>query len=388
MDKELHLIGGVPDFQPGERFTLKNRQWQGCPAIERTPGGRLWATWFTGGHTEPHMDNHNIIAISDDDGKTWVDPYIVIPQPPHPRVRMLEAQFWVDPSGALWMFWTQTVCGEEVLQPGYIFDQARCLNVPGVNCVAIPYDFWDDRYGVWASVTRNPDDEKPVWSAPRRLCDGFLRNKPIALQDGRWIMCAYDSLYPTYTCYVSEDKGETWTCRHGALKVENRQTDETMMVERKDGVLWMLMRNRGCYDKLGQSFSFDGGNTWMPYGYSTIRNPGSRFYIGRLKSGRLLMVNHYDFEYHTRSRLTALLSEDEGVTWPYHLLLDERDKVSYPDVAQAQDGKIYVIYDRVRQYPGEILLACFREEDILAGKLVSEDGKLKQMISRLDTVTE
>ena len=59
------------------------------------------------------------------------------------------------------------------------------------------------------------------------------------------------------------------------------------------------------------------------------------------------MINHYQFDqridledimsqgnvksWKGRSHLTALLSEDDGQTWPYYLLLDERNEVSYPD---------------------------------------------------------
>jgi hypothetical protein len=52
-------------------------------------------------------------------------------------------------------------------------------------------------------------------------------------------------------------------------------------------------------------------------------------------------------------------------------MLDERKGVSYPDGFQAPDGTIYISYDRNRATDGEILLARFTEEDILANKLVA-----------------
>jgi len=63
-------------------------------------------------------------------------------------------------------------------------------------------------------------------------------------------------------------------------------------------------------------------------------------------------------------------------------VLDERKGVSYPDGVQAPDGTIYISYDRNRATDGEILLARFTEEDILAKKPVGPKSKLKMLISK------
>jgi hypothetical protein len=80
--------------------------------------------------------------------------------------------------------------------------------------------------------------------------------------------------------------------------------------------------------------------------------------------------------------LSAWLSDDDGVTWQGGLMLDERTGISYPDGVQAPDGTIYISYDRNRATDGEILMARFTEEDILAGKLVGPRSKLRMLISR------
>ncbi len=85
-----------------------------------------------------------------------------------------------------------------------------------------------------------------------------------------------------------------------------------------------------------------------------------------------------------RQELTAFLSTDDGKTWPGGLLLDERGKVSYPDIAQAPNGDIYVHYDRDRNGAAEILFARFREEDVQGGKLVSKDAALKNLVKSRD----
>jgi hypothetical protein len=83
-----------------------------------------------------------------------------------------------------------------------------------------------------------------------------------------------------------------------------------------------------------------------------------------------------------RVKLSAWLSDDEGQSWKGGLVLEDRRGVSYPDGFQAPDGNIYISYDRNRSTDGEILLARFNEEDVLARKLVGPRSKLKMLISR------
>lgn len=70
------------------------------------------------------------------------------------------------------------------------------------------------------------------------------------------------------------------------------------------------------------------------------------------------------------------------MTWPYKLLLDDRSNVSYPDITQAADGKIYVIYDKGRSVEQEIRLAIFTEEDIRAGMFVTEDSRQRMPVTQ------
>jgi len=127
----------------------------------------------------------------------------------------------------------------------------------------------------------------------------------------------------------------------------------------------MLIRTGSGF--LWESFSADRGRTWTDPAASTIANPGSRFFVRRLASGSLLLVNHYKFK--GRSHLTAQISGDDGKSWNEGLLLDERVGVSYPDGVQAKDGTISIVYDRDRQGAGEILMATFREKDVAAGRM-------------------
>ena len=142
---------------------------------------------------------------------------------------------------------------------------------------------------------------------------------------------------------------------------------------------------------IGKAVSHDGGRTFDPDTDSMLGGPNSRFYVGRLSSGNILVVNHYQF--HKRDHLTAMISRDEGQTFEGFLLLDERADVSYPDVKE-HNGYLYVIYDRERgahyrpdrdysTAAREILLAKITEDDILAGKVISSGSFLKKIVSKL-----
>lgn len=168
-----------------------------------------------------------------------------------------------------------------------------------------------------------------------------------------------------------------------------RNVDEHMILELKDGRLLMLIRTPRGADA---AWSVDQGKTWSVPVDSGLGGPCSRLFIRRLKSGRVLLINHYEFT--GRNNLTALLSEDDGKTWPYKLLLDERPDVSYPDAVETEDGHIYITYDRERGSfkpdlatamadAREILMAKITEADIMAGELVSPDSFLKGIISKL-----
>ncbi|MBT4816316.1 MAG: exo-alpha-sialidase, partial [Lentisphaerae bacterium] len=64
----LVAVETVTDIQDQHRTAA--RQFQGIPGIERTAGGRLWATWYTGGVNEGPQ-NFAVLVTSTDDGLTW-----------------------------------------------------------------------------------------------------------------------------------------------------------------------------------------------------------------------------------------------------------------------------------------------------------------------------
>lgn len=65
-----------------------------------------------------------------------------------------------------------------------------------------------------------------------------------------------------------------------------------------------------------------------------------------------------------------------------YLLLDERTEAAYPDAVEDGEGNIYVAYDYNRTTDKELYLAVITEEDILAGKILGENSKLKILVNK------
>lgn len=321
----------LPDFSPKAEYADARRMHQGIPSIERARNGRLWAAWYGGGLGE---DQHNyvMLATSGDDGRTWSPLKVVIDPDGHGPVRAFDPCLWHDPQGRLWFFWSQK-------DPGSMHN--------------------------FAIMTEDASGENPVWSQPRHLSVGVMLNKPTVLTSGEWLMptCLWRDQRSS-RILRSTNQGATFEEFGSATipKYADRNGDENMIVERKDGSLWMLVRTG--YG-LGASISKDRGKTWTDVAPSGIEHAESRFFIRRLASGQLLMVRHAGT---VRSHLTAYLSADDGHTWGKGLLIDERGGVSYPDAIEGPPGEIRLIYDYNRKtVEKHVLMSVFHEDDVRRG---------------------
>jgi len=354
--KEIEFVKSPAKIysQPGEEYAFSSRTYQGIPGIEVTAAGRLWATWVadnTGDYTEGPR-NYSVFATSTDGGKTWSDPPELAIQHPAWPVASIDAVPWKDPSGRMWLFWTQC-------------------------------DVLMGKHDSWAMSTENPDAEKPSWSKPMGVGRGTLLNKPTVLSTGEWLLPSSPRSNPV-DVYISKDKGKT-VSHFSEATVPNAGWNEHMIIERKDGSLWMLVRSWAPRSGISQTSSLDRGKTWSQ-GELFRPGPSTRFHIRRLKSGRLLLIYH-PLDPETpgrRNKMTAYLSEDEGKTWPYELLL-YGGNCSYPDATESDDGVIYVIHDADgRKNRMNIAFSSFTEEDIMAGKLVNKNSRLGVIISGRD----
>ncbi|MCC6507977.1 MAG: exo-alpha-sialidase, partial [Pirellulaceae bacterium] len=338
-------------LNPGAEFQDNARPGAMIIGMDRTKQGRIWGCW-TG--TGDKKDGYFLLATSDNDGVSWSKPRVAVGA----RTELssvisgaLVGNLWTDPQGRLWLFFDQQL-GDP---------QKRITN--------------------WFIRCDDPDAADPEWSEPVMFAEGCTLNKPTVLKNGDWLLPVSDWHKQTARVFASTDAGASWRER-GNLQFPGWQFDEHMMVELHSGKLWMLARTKG---QPYESFSTDGGQTWsQPKLAATVQNVSARFFLRRLPSGRILLVKNGSptERLQNRTHMSAWLSEDEGQTWKGGLLLDERNAVSYPDGFQSPDGLIHILYDWNRHTDAEILLAKFREEDVLAGKIVSKDAKLRMLANK------
>lgn len=357
----------ITDKKVLANYTASKCLWLGIPSIEVTKKGRTFLTFYSGG-TGEEIGNY-VLLVKSEDGITFSNPIAVCFEEGY---RCFDPCLWIDPLGRLWFTWS------------------RC-----------PQD------GLFGAICDNPDADEIVFGKEFFIGNNVMMNKPIVLSTGEWmfpvavwnngiraIPSNYDSnVVPKGSfAYITCDKGKTFK-KLGYADVKKRSFDEHMFLEMDDRVLRVFVRT--AYG-IGAADSYDGGNHWGNDFDTGYGGPCSRFHIRRLPSGRILLINHYRFN--GRNNLTALLSEDNGKTFAYRLLLDERNSVSYPDAAIDSEGMIHITYDRERgafcsrfddimNSAREILTACICEEDIIKGSLVNEKSYLKRIAYKLTDYT-
>ncbi len=360
----------ITDSKELKRFEACHRIWQGIPSIARTKKGRTFLSLYSGATSETY--GNYCFVIQSENGRDFGEPIVAAEK--MGKYRCYDPCIWIDPLERLWFIWS-VMPGEEV----------------------------------WGAICENPDAETLSWGKEFYIGRGIMINKPTVLSTGEWLFpialwhyglkneMRRDSLLisdvPASYVYKTSDCGKTFI-RLGGADIPKRSFDEHMILEQNNGVLRMLVRRA---DGIGESYSYDRGKTWSKGQKSELEGPCSRFFFGRLRSGRVLLINHYDF--HGRNNLTAMLSEDDGKTFPYRLLLDERFDVAYPDAMECDDGFIYITYDRERgdgrssleqAYADarEVFTAKISEQDILNGTLTNPESFLKNIASKLGKLAD
>ena len=359
------------NFNPSEKYYQNYRYFAMQASVEVTKKGRLWSCWIGG---EDGSGAYLIATYSDDGGETFKDIQLVIDPHDESLPMIMNTHIgclWQDPKGRLWLFYQQS------------------------------FGMWDGEGANYAIVCSNPDDEYPKWSEPKYVSFGASLKKPIITSKGEWVLPVsiwerWHISAPLTHCheemdymrgarfFVSNDEGESWTYR-GGIDFKDSQFNEHSVVE-LDGERLMVYSR--CAQAIKKSYSYDFGATWSEEEVA-FPHVGSLAMIRTLPSGNIVLIKHGEsFTEATPDRrdLTAFISKDGGRTYEGGLLLDEREGVSYPDIAIGKDGEIIVQYDYHRTTDAQILFARFTEEDVLAGEFKSDRSGTKFIIKDTDGI--
>ncbi|MDY6023901.1 MAG: sialidase family protein [Candidatus Borkfalkiaceae bacterium] len=331
-----------------ETYNPSDRRWCGVSSVI-VAGNNIFAAWQTGGDKEPSDYNYITVAASTDGGNTWIDPFMII-DPPE-KVMITVPMFYYNDQGQLFLL------------------------------------FFHRANGVYALPIYNADGDlsEITYDAPFSIgVKNSSFTKPTVLSDGTlgYVSGSGDPSTNDAAFYRSDDHGISYkkisTMTSDTDKNAKRYAESTL-VELSDGRYWAIRRLENAVNGgMEQYFSSDKGLTWTA-GESNLPkpfySPGSRFDMKRLKSGALLLVTNAEGMGSTnRRKMTAYLSEDDGKTWNYSLLLDNYI-TSYPDIYQTDDGTIYILFDKNRYGEGGIRLCILTEEDIKAGEFISENSR-------------
>lgn len=329
---------------------LKSRTFEQVPSIAASVDGKqIFVAWYSGGKA-PGPGNYVTLSLSLDNGKNW-----------------LNDQLAVYPKDNTHRF----------------FDPLLCRNNEGI--INLFYGnsknglLWDG-YGGVNSLQLNWIGNKIVASNPQRLANGVMSNKPIVLDPKRNI------IFPIYVDKPLDNSNKSFLLPqngvflyssssvnkklklYSSIFIEDslRIHDEPQVVQvsNNGNLLAMLRTTQGIF----YTKSTDFGKSWDSLKPFTGIGPttSSRFYLGKLSSGNLLLITNSS---KTRNNMAAFLSKDGGKTWPYKLLLDARENVSYPDADQTIDGNIHVVFDRERTGAKDILYVRFTEKDLISGNI-------------------
>ena len=325
-------------------FTFESRSWQGIPSVTVGRSGYIYAAWYSG-TTKEGPGNYVIVEVSTDNGQTWKRNSLII-NPTNPKVRFFDPALWTDKNGNVMLCWT------------------KCKN-----------KLWDGIGGVWYSQIRY-NGSKMMYSTPRRIADGVMLNKPAESNDKQQTLYPISvwrinvagqvndsgiNIFRSFYDDVAKKPGPLTEV--GTIPASNflLTYNEHQIVQLKDNSYFVMIRG---IDGIYQTTSKDLYN-WTPVTKFTgiPATTSSRFFVGRLASGKLaLVINNAT----VRTNLTIYLSDDEGKTWGNPMLIDSGNPVTYPDLTQDKNGLIHVIYDFDRFGKKNIKMVSFTEADVLS----------------------
>jgi sialidase-1 len=304
------------------------------PALAVTPEGTLLA--FCEGRRGSGSD-HGVIDIllrrSDDGGSTWEPVRVVVAD-------------------------GVNTCGN----PCPIVDGRTgtvlllmCKNGPNETHARISQGLCPPR-SVW--VLRSCDDGR-TWSAPCEISSQARRpgwrwyatgpGHGIQLRDGRLLAPCDHGTGRTMSEFhshviVSADGGDTWV----VAGIQEGDTDESTVLERADGSLYLNMRTSRPSHRRVWSESCDGGETWSAGAEdAALTEPFCQASVLRLRSSSLPAQDWAVFSNPAslrRENLTLRLSHDGCRTWAHSRTLWP-GPAAYSDLVECPDGTIGCLFE-------------------------------------------
>lgn len=340
-NSDLYLEGGIlQDQSNNPKFLKSTRKWQGVPTIGKDILGNLYAAWITGGDGEGN-ENYLTVSLSKDKGRSWNSDKLIFYVTPQDSTKLMDPCFSNDKYGNLYMTW-----GKHVKKKG------------------------TKEWAVTWYSKLNLSKDTIRYSPPRKIVEGIMINKPfyseisdqVVFPVARWYEGNTELHQPfIYKANYGVDNLTNFT-KVGAIPLKKNimTIHEPMVVQLKDSTYLGMVRTLDgiYYSKSKDGSAWDEGQKFTALGPTTV----ARFHLAKLKSGRLILIFNNSS---SRSNMTICLSDDDGKTWPYKLVLDPGNYVSYPDMIETDPGTLNIIYDYARNPAGTIHFVSLKEDAII-----------------------
>lgn len=299
--------------------------------------GDLLCVWFNG-PKEGDPKTNVVMSRLPAGGDAWTRPRLLAADPHRSEQNPVLA---VDDSGVVWLWHTS----------------------------AEPHNQKTSRV-----IVRKSDDGGHSWSPPEVLFAEpgiFVRNPPIRLRSGAWLLPAYYCRPGADVSVVkfSDDDGKSWTERPVP---DSEHRVQMTLAERADGSILGLFRSRDA-DRIWASESRNGGHTWSSPTPTDLPNNNSSIQLIKLHDGTMALVyNDASLERDqfrwvgtegnlrkkaVRTPLTLALSPNDGATWPVRRNVQQADLeyrdnelgYSYPAILQTRDGLLHIAFSYLRK---------------------------------------
>lgn len=338
------------------------------PSIEVGNRGELYCAWYNNKSTSSAQGEgfgaYISVAVSIDGGSNWIENELIV-APIDSLDRIFDMSLWKDPSGTVHMFWSRSV-----------------------------KSVWDGKGAVWECTLRyNSSGSYMETSAPKLfMSSGVMLNKPIVISQKEMVLypqyiintqpsinMGLSGIYVYSSPYKPQDKflkvpTETKKIPFLPNTLISAYFEPQLLEQDKDTIICFIRTESGGihYAKATLSSNLTNWSAFQKLN-SLGDNPGMRFSVQRLASGNILFITCNE---KVRKNMMAYLSTDNGKTFPYRTMLDNRHSVSYPDFTQDSQGNINIVWDRGRtSIDKEILFTKINEDDIIQKRAV----KLKKV---------
>lgn len=362
---QSRAISGNPSASPESTDSIES-QWifpldadhNHAPGIVEFANGDLLVSWYRGSG-ERRADDVAVMGAWKRAGATeWSEPFLLADEPGFPDCNTC---MHVDDADRLWLFWPTVIANtwescltryqvsERPTAPeGLHWDRQGLVLLKPDDFSAAATQVFDELIAQQLPAPLPPHTIAKIEEAKERLADKLYqrlgwqpRCKPTVLPSGRILLPLYTDTFSISIMAISDDQGRSWYAGQPIFGFGNIQP---AVLRRNDGTLVALMRNNGAGGKILASESRDAGLSWSVAQLIAVPNPGSGLDAVRLQNGHWVLVCNDTNR--GRSKLTLLLSDDEGETWKWSRLLEDHEsgQYHYPAIIQGRDGRLHVVY--------------------------------------------